>query len=231
MISAGAAVRGQAGAAVRAPARYRWPGHGGITVPVGEYRTLASNDPNDGGRISVRNAANQEISWASIAHPMTIPYYQALALKPTVDWYQAIFTQRSTAITQFASDTKDYQDRLANWEKASADFKAYEVAVAEFPAKHAAWAAAKALWDGWTSQNADLLALVAKGQVYREDRGAWVALVVSAASEAGVSWPGDEAVALTTPEQFATLTPRMPVWDAYLWFIDPANAVPEASGE
>ncbi len=208
-----------------------WPSSAGISVPSGELRALASNDPNDEGRIHPRDAAGHDVSWASIAHPMTIPYYQALALKPQVDWYQAIFTQRSTAITQFASDTKDYQDRLASWQKAAADYKAYEIATAEFPAKHAAWASAKALWDGWASQNADLLRLVAKGQVYREDRGAWVALVVSAASESGVSWPGDEAVALTTPEQFAILSPRMPVWDAYLWFIDPANAVPEASGD
>jgi hypothetical protein len=162
---------------------------------------------------------------------MTIGYYQALALKPKVDWYQAIATQRSTAILQFTSDAKDYQDRLASWQQGTADYKAYEVATGEFPARHAAWAAAKALWDAWTSQNADLLALVAKGQVYREDRGAWVALVESAVAESGVSWPGDEAVALTTPEQFTALEPRLPVWDAYLWFIAPANAIPEASGE
>jgi hypothetical protein len=185
------------------------------------------NSPRDGRYYYY--GAGKHMPGSNYFRPMNPEYYLGMRLKATkVAWYQAIFTQRAEVSARFESDYLRWKNESAAWERRKAVYEAWTADAATYAARHADWAAKKIAWDRWRDENAAIIALKEQARQYLEERASWISLVISEANQPGVSWTGDEVVGKDTAAEFREITPQLPIWEAYAWFVDPAHDIAAA---
>ncbi len=210
-----------------------WTSDGPLALPAGDYQVCAANDAfGDGSMWCYRAAADgrgyESVPYDAISHPMTAAYYAGWSLAPTIAWDERIAEDRASAIAAFASAWGAWQGQDAQWQHAFAAWSRAQAAQAAYAAQEAAWQAADGAWQAWLAVNAALIAERAAGAQALSERAAWIAGVLGQSARGAVSWSADPQCQCATAAAIGAL-PQLPIWQAYLWFIDPSHAIPAAT--
>ncbi len=212
-----------------------WTQDGPLALPAGDYCAVASNDAFGSGHMTavVQLPAEQSLvdvmeSYAQFAHPMTLAWYQGWQVAPTVAWFQAITTSRAQALSAFQQEWSQAQAQADAYQASLAAYDQAVEAAAAWQAQDAAWQAATSAFQAWSTAHAQLLAQQAAGLDAAQAEATWVAQVLAQTVQQAVSWSGDPLCTVSTLEGITALQPQLPIWQAYAWFIDPANGVGQA---
>ena len=207
-----------------------WTASGPVSLPAGPTLLVASNDAAGSGAMWYL-AQGRVQSYAAISHPMTQAWYQAYAVLPLVTYEQAILTERQSELSQYQGDSAAYAAQDAQWRQAAQAFAQWLGAQGLYQSQAAAWTDAEAAWTQWQTAAAAQSAAQAAQTAYLAQRTAWVDQVLAQVQAQPVSWSGDPALQLTTLTQVQAeaAATGSPIWQAYAWFIDPANGVGAAT--
>jgi len=162
-------------------------------------------------------------------------HYPVETRNPRRDYAIAVSTAFVDAMSTIANNaqenlrrSEEFTQQHARWQDSQYAYDRYLQDLGAYHTQHAAWEVRRDAHDDWIRQVGGIADLRASAQQYQLDRDSWVALVNSVANEPGVSWPGDPSVVRTTQTEIAAIAPRLPIWEAYLWFRDSAHHIPEA---
>ncbi|MBA3845832.1 MAG: hypothetical protein H0X45_04185, partial [Planctomycetes bacterium] len=205
----------------------------GFSLPAGVVRMRVASDAAGDARFVFDDGIGTDLPFAGIAHPVTAEYHQGVLLSATVRRYEDLLDERRAQVDIWRAASAQHPQLLAAWQDTSSAWDQYQIDAARHPMLHATWRATGDAYVAWQAAYQSWLDANAAGLQHASDREAWITVARAALAPDGVGWPGDEQILAETTAQIAAVPPtdpeQLPVWTAYRWFIDPVNAVPEAT--